>query len=61
MQKRINYTSETLGSMRNVKMLGLTGTMASNIQSMRQDELKISKKFRTVQSLDISLGKLALH
>lgn len=57
MQKRINYTSEILGSMRDIKMLGLSDKMASNITDMRENEMTISKRFRTVQSLNISLGK----
>ncbi|ETS81268.1 hypothetical protein PFICI_06270 [Pestalotiopsis fici W106-1] len=55
MQKRINFTSEILGFMTNIKMLGLANKMASNIRDMRQDEMETSKKFRTVQSLNISL------
>lgn len=57
MQRRINYTSEILGSMKNVKMLGLTDNMVSNIDNLRTDELAVSIKYRIVQSLDISLGK----
>lgn len=55
-QKRINYTSEILGSMRNVKILGLTGQQTSNIQQLRNTEIATSKKYRKVQSLNISLG-----
>ncbi|KAH8200433.1 hypothetical protein TruAng_005396 [Truncatella angustata] len=55
-QERINYTSEILGSMRNVKMLGLSQKMTENIQSMREDEMNISRRFRKVQSLNVSLA-----
>jgi hypothetical protein len=55
-QSRINYTSEILGSMRNVKMLGLTKQMSTNIQSMRETELSISRKYRRIQSLNTALG-----
>lgn len=55
-QKRINYTSEILGSMKSVKILGLTGQQAANIQQFRKTEIAASKKYRKVQSLNISLG-----
>ncbi|KAI1862215.1 uncharacterized protein JN550_010371 [Neoarthrinium moseri] len=54
-QRRVNYTSEILGSMRNVKMLGLSEQMGKNIQSMREGEMKISSHFRKVQSMNVSL------
>lgn len=56
-QKRVNYTSEILGSMRNVKMLGLSKQLSKNIQEMREGEMDISRQYRKVQSLNISLGK----
>lgn len=55
-QKRINYTSEILGSMKNVKILGLIGQQTANIQQFRKTEIAASKKYRKVQSLNISLG-----
>lgn len=55
-QRRINYTSEALGSMRNVKMLGLTGQMSANIYELRSGEIDISRRYRKVQALNISLG-----
>lgn len=55
-QKRINYTSEILGSMRSVKILGLTSQQAKAIQQFRKTEIATSKKYRKVQSLNISLG-----
>ncbi|ORY71658.1 multidrug resistance-related protein [Pseudomassariella vexata] len=57
-QRRINYTSEILGSMRNVKMLGLTETMSANIQQMREVEMDSSRRSRKVQSLNVSLVNL---
>ena len=56
-QRRINYTSEILGSMRNVKLLGLTDQMSSNIDQLRSSEIGISKRYRKVQALNISLGQ----
>lgn len=55
-QKRINYTSEILGSMRSVKILGLTSQQAKAIQQFRKTEIATSKKYRKVQSLNISLS-----
>jgi ATP-binding cassette, subfamily C (CFTR/MRP), member 1 len=56
-QKRVNFTSHILGSMRNIKMLGLTRLMFEDIYSMRESELKISKHYRKIQSLNVSLGE----
>ncbi|KAI1751604.1 P-loop containing nucleoside triphosphate hydrolase protein [Xylaria castorea] len=54
-QTRINFTSEILGSMKNVKMLGLTGHMFNTIQALRDDEISKSKKYRQVQAYYISI------
>lgn len=50
-QRRINYTSEILGSMRSVKMLGLETQMSANIEDLRTSEIALSKKYRRAQSL----------
>lgn len=55
-QKRINYTSEILGSMKSVKILGLINQQTANIQQFRKTEIAASKKYRKVQSLNISLS-----
>jgi len=55
-QDRINYTSELLGSMKNVKMLGLIRQVTEKIHDLRNQEIKTSKKYRRVQSLNVSLG-----
>lgn len=57
-QDRINFTSEILGSMANVKMLGLTDKMTTIIQSMRVKELNLSKRFRRLSSFNVCLGNL---
>ncbi|ROW15668.1 hypothetical protein VPNG_02110 [Cytospora leucostoma] len=57
-QRRINYTSGILGSMRNVKMLGLTSQMSANISQLRRTEIATSKRYRKVQSLNTSLVNL---
>ncbi|KAI1272257.1 P-loop containing nucleoside triphosphate hydrolase protein [Xylaria sp. FL0933] len=54
-QTRINFTSEILGSMKNVKMLGLTEQMFNMIQDLRSDEIAKSKKYRQVQSYYVSI------
>ncbi|KUI53472.1 Multidrug resistance-associated protein 1 [Cytospora mali] len=57
-QRRINFTSGILGSMRNVKMLGLTSQLSANIHQLRSSELTSSRRYRRVQSLNISLVNL---
>ncbi|CAI7591777.1 unnamed protein product [Penicillium manginii] len=52
-EKRINFTSAILGSIRNVKILGLTEVMQNMIDSSRQDELEISKRFRRIQTVRV--------
>ncbi|KAI0906085.1 P-loop containing nucleoside triphosphate hydrolase protein [Ustulina deusta] len=54
-QTRINFTSEILGSMKNIKMLGLTGHMFNVIQKLRGDEIAKSKKYRQVQAYYVSI------
>lgn len=57
-QTRINFTSEILGSMKNVKMLGLTGQMSNMIQALRDDEIARSKRFRRIQAYSVSIVNL---
>ncbi|KAF4450880.1 hypothetical protein F53441_6057 [Fusarium austroafricanum] len=47
-QDRINLTSEVLGSMKPVKMLGLSERFKSIISLKRDDEIKTGKHFRVV-------------
>lgn len=47
-QDRINLTSEVLGSIKAVKMLGLTERFNSLISQRRDEEIKIGKHFRMV-------------
>ncbi|KAK8046051.1 P-loop containing nucleoside triphosphate hydrolase protein [Apiospora saccharicola] len=54
-QKRINYTTEILGAMRNVKMLGLAKQMEYNIQNMRENEMTVSRRYRRLHALNITL------
>ncbi|OQE14835.1 hypothetical protein PENFLA_c035G01769 [Penicillium flavigenum] len=54
-EKRINFTTAILGSIRNVKVLGLTEVMSSMIGNFRTEELEISKKFRQLQSIRVCM------
>jgi ATP-binding cassette, subfamily C (CFTR/MRP), member 1 len=56
-QSRINFTSEIFGSMKSVKMLGLSERMRQHIQQMRDDEMSISKRYRTVKIYQLAIGK----
>ncbi|KAK6063577.1 Multidrug resistance-associated protein 1-like protein 2 [Seiridium cupressi] len=57
-QARINFTAHTLGSMRSVKMLGLSNKFESLIQGMRVTELDLSKRFRRLSSFNVCLVNL---
>ncbi|KAM0263319.1 hypothetical protein ACHAPA_008810 [Fusarium lateritium] len=45
-ERRISVTSQMLGSMKGVKMCGLSSVLGTRIQAMREEELHISGKFR---------------
>ncbi len=55
-QRRINFTTEVLASVKSVKLLGLTETMEAMIEQSRLEELQISKKYRRLQALRINIG-----
>lgn len=55
-ERRINFTSAILGSIRNVKVLGLSEVMQNTIDSSRQEELRISKKFHRTQTIRVCTG-----
>ncbi|KAJ6139125.1 hypothetical protein N7471_005611 [Penicillium samsonianum] len=57
-EKRINFTSHVLGSIKNVKFLGLTEIIKRSIEGLRIDELEISKKFRRVQTVRVCMINL---
>ncbi|KAK6611190.1 ABC multidrug transporter [Botrytis cinerea] len=58
-QKRVAYTSDVLGSIKGMKMLGLTNMITGNVQDLREQELQKSKRFRYVQIVNITLGNAA--
>jgi ATP-binding cassette, subfamily C (CFTR/MRP), member 1 len=45
-QRRVGMTSSMLGSMKSVKMMGLSDCLSENLQNQRLFELELSKKFR---------------
>lgn len=45
-ERRISATTKMLGSMKRIKMCGLTDILFDNLHSLRVQELAISKKFR---------------
>lgn len=56
-QQRVGITTEIIGSVKGVKMSGLTSTVQDQIQGLRDFELDESKKFRRVQILNVLIGK----
>ncbi|KAK2608594.1 hypothetical protein QQS21_002820 [Conoideocrella luteorostrata] len=57
-QRRVNYSTNILGSLRNVKMLGLTDQMSSNIQAMRDDEMKSFRRSEVISTLGIAVANM---
>ena len=55
-EKRINFTSHVLGSIKNVKLLGLTEVIKTSIEGLRIGELEISKKFRRIQTVRVCMS-----
>ncbi|OOO11358.1 ABC transporter related protein [Aspergillus oryzae] len=54
-QKRVDFTTKVLGSIKAIKMLGLIEGMVYMIEVLRTEELKISKKFQRIQAARVSL------
>ncbi|KAJ5952711.1 uncharacterized protein N7479_011124 [Penicillium vulpinum] len=57
-EKRINFTSHVLGSIKNVKFLGLTEFIKGCIEALRIEELEISKRFRRIQTVRVCMLNL---
>jgi ATP-binding cassette, subfamily C (CFTR/MRP), member 1 len=55
-QKRVGITSEALGSMKGIKMSGLTEPVTKQIQGLRNFELSESERFRRLQISLLSLS-----
>ncbi|KAK2023189.1 P-loop containing nucleoside triphosphate hydrolase protein [Colletotrichum zoysiae] len=56
-QKRVGITTEIVGSMKGVKMSGLSATVQDQIQGLRDFELDESKKFRRMQILNVLVAQ----
>jgi hypothetical protein len=55
-EKRVDATAKVLGSMKGIKMTGLTDKLSRILQSMRDEEIKKSEKFRELLILVVGLG-----
>ncbi|KAI1849072.1 hypothetical protein JX266_005033 [Neoarthrinium moseri] len=53
-QKRVGITSDILGSMKGIKMSGMSSPVTTKIQDLRDFELSESRKFRKIQIWMIS-------
>ncbi|GKU10283.1 unnamed protein product [Fusarium langsethiae] len=58
-ERRISVTSQMLGSMKGIKMCGLSSVLGTRIQAMREEELHISGKFRRLLIWNMVLAYLA--
>ncbi|KAL6921168.1 hypothetical protein FSST1_005194 [Fusarium sambucinum] len=58
-ERRISVTSQMLGSMKGVKMCGLSRVLETRIQAMREEEMHISGKFRQLLIWNMVLAYLA--
>ncbi|QKX58862.1 uncharacterized protein TRUGW13939_05990 [Talaromyces rugulosus] len=57
-QKRVNLTTELLGSIKVVKMLGLSFKLSQIVQKMRVAELDLSKRYRRLSVTNTCLTNL---
>ncbi|RAQ42669.1 ABC transporter [Aspergillus flavus] len=57
-EKRINFTTAILGSIQKIKFLGLTEIMGAMINALRDDELRVSKRFRRIQTVRVCMVNL---
>jgi ATP-binding cassette, subfamily C (CFTR/MRP), member 1 len=56
-ERRINATTSMLGAMKSVKMCGLTEVLSSNLQNLRLEEIRISRKFRRLLIWNLGFGE----
>jgi ATP-binding cassette subfamily C (CFTR/MRP) protein 1 len=57
-QVRLKATESTLGSIRGIKMMGLTEPLSRVIQSLRVKELLLAMNYRKLQVTSIVICKL---
>ncbi|KAF7515463.1 hypothetical protein G7054_g14560 [Neopestalotiopsis clavispora] len=55
-QTRVDVTASMLGSMKEVKMLGLTDLLTQTVQKLRVKELNLASKYRRLLSCRVFLG-----
>ena len=46
-EKRVNFTTRIVNQYRSVKMAGLSKLFASKVSRFREDEIRVSKTYRT--------------
>lgn len=56
-EKRVDITAQVLGSMKGVRMAGLTDKIYSTIQSMRAHEVHMSVRFRRLLIIVVAVGE----
>ncbi|TQN66274.1 ABC transporter atnG, partial [Colletotrichum shisoi] len=56
-QRRVGITTDIIGSVRGVKMSGLSATVRDQIQGLRDSELDESKRFCRMQIVNVVLGQ----
>ena len=61
LQKRVKITAKIVGSIKEVKILGMSNTWLNDIQQLRIHELEMSKKFRMLIVYMNVLGQLYSH
>jgi len=61
LQKRVGVTARVVSLMKEVKLLGMSNSWLSDIQSLRNHELKMSKKFRMLIVYMNVLGQSQYH
>jgi ATP-binding cassette subfamily C (CFTR/MRP) protein 1 len=57
-QARVDATAKMLGSMKGVKMLGMSEKLYNDIQGMKEVEIKKSQKFRELLIAAAAIGKI---
>ncbi|KAE8401753.1 P-loop containing nucleoside triphosphate hydrolase protein [Aspergillus pseudonomiae] len=57
-QKRVDFTTKVLESVKSIKMLGLIEGMVHMIEELRTEEIEISKRFQKIQAAKAFFGRL---
>ncbi|GAB1201893.1 hypothetical protein APSETT445_000488 [Aspergillus pseudonomiae] len=57
-QKRVDFTTKVLESIKSIKMLGLIEGMVHMIEELRTEEIEISKRFQKIQAAKASFGPM---